>query len=358
MSTKTDSPIATQAPAPATRQYDRDKEKRRFLSKLGLALTNTSSLDQFSAGRTIGVGSFGRVLLYRHKKTQHLYAAKIMNKEKMVRMNQVLRVVQEKRILQSVSCKFLVDFRFSFKTNSNLYLLMPFIQGGELFSYLKQRKRLDPSEVKFYSAQVALAFEYLHSIDVLYRDLKPENIILDCDGYVKLVDMGFAKYAPENTKSFIGTPEYMAPEMLIKSKRESGYSNSVDWWSFGVFIYELSTGTPPFTGDNLFQIFNRIIKKQYTSPSTFDDNLKDLIARIFQLEVPFRMGCGRDGVVEVKRHPWFAEINWTAIFDKRSTPKFVPNCNAEDEDGNFARYDEETIQESDQEEYGDLFQDF
>ncbi|XP_065223077.1 cAMP-dependent protein kinase catalytic subunit gamma-like [Planococcus citri] len=351
-------PQPPSAPTAISRQYDPDKEKRRFLSKLGLALTNTSSLEEFVVGRTIGVGSFGRVLLYRHRKTQHLYAAKIMNKEKMVRMNQVLRVIEEKRVLQSVACKFLVDLRFSFKTNSNLYLLMPFIPGGELFTLLKQRKRLDQIEVKFYSAQVALAFEYLHSIDVLYRDLKPENIILNCDGYVKLVDMGFAKYAPRNTTSFIGTPEYMAPEMLIKSQREKGYSNTVDWWSFGVLIYELSVGTPPFTGDNLFQIFNRIIKKKYTLPSGFDDIFKDLLDKIFQPDVTIRLGCGKDGAVELKKHPWFAEINWSAVFDKQITPKFIPTCNPQKEDGNFPRYDEEPVQENEQDEYTELFNDF
>lgn len=340
------------------RNYQTEKEKARFLSKLPLTLTNTSSLDQFIVGRTIGIGSFGRVFLFKHKKTHHSYAAKVMNKGKMVRMNQTRRVIEEKRILQSISCKFLVDLRFAFKTNSNLYLIMPFIRGGEIFTYLKQSKRFPEPQVRFYAAQVLLAFEYLHAIDVLYRDLKPENVTLECDGYLKLIDFGFAKHVPRVTSSFIGTPEYMAPEMLIRTRREKGYGISVDVWSFGVFIYELITGNPPFSGDNLFQLFNRIVKKKFTLPSEFNQSLSDLLKRIFQADVESRIGCGKNGVLELKQHSWFSEINWWALFNKQVKPYFIPTCSDQKEDANFPTYDEEPIEESEEEQYQELFSDF
>lgn len=340
------------------RNYQPIKERTRFLSKLHLALTNTASLDQFVVGRTIGVGSFGRVLLFKHKKTNYTYAAKVMNKEKIVRMNQAHRVVEEKRILQSICCKFLTDLRFTFKTNSNLFLLMPFIKGGELFSYLKKSTRFPESQVRFYVAQVLLAFEYLHTIEVVYRDLKPENVILECDGYLKLIDFGFAKHVPTSTSSFIGTPEYMAPEMLIRTRREKGYGYSVDVWSMGVFIYELTTGSPPFSGDNLFQVFNRIIKRKYSMPADFNVSLMDLLQKIFQVDVELRIGCGTQGVVELKNHAWFSEINWWALFEKKVKPYFIPTCSDQKEDANFSTYDEEPIEESEEEQYQELFSDF
>ncbi len=325
-------------------------------------LKNTASMNDFDLIRTIGIGSFGRVVYSIHKRSKKSYAIKILKKDYVVRMQQVERVFFEKRILQSVESKFLVDLRFVFKTNSNLFLVMPFIKGGELYTYMKEGATFPESRIVFYAAQVILAFEYLHAMNIVYRDLKPENVLLDCNGYIRIVDYGFAKRIASNnnkTKSFVGTPEYMAPEMLIPKQRKKGYAYSVDWWSLGVFIYELKTGSPPFAGDNLFQVFNRIIKLKYKVLDDFDKGLVDLLNGIFQINPAIRLGSGAQGSEEFKGHAWFAKVNWSDLLTKKLEADFIPQCDDKMAEWyNFDEFEEEQIIENDKVEYAELFRDF
>lgn len=335
-------------------------ERDRFEKRWKMKIANTAQFDDFDWKRTIGIGSFGRVVYATHKRSHHSYAIKILNKSTVVRMEQVEQTLMEKRILQSVTSKFLIDLRYVFKTNSNLFLVMPFIQGGELFTYMRNSDSFADSQVMFYAAQVVLAFEYLHAMDIVYRDLKPENVLLDCDGYLRMVDYGFAKRLGSDGKtySFVGTPEYVAPEMLIPNQRRSGYGFSVDWWSLGVFVWELKSRQTPFAGDSLFQVFDRIVKGKYSLPKNWDTVLADLLKRIFQVDVTKRIGCGVNGSNEIKDHAWFATVSWGLLYAKKVEPPFLPQCSNEDVLSNYLHFEEKPIRESDKEEYAQLFQNF
>lgn len=344
--TPTDSPI--------------EGERDRFEKRWKMNVSNTAQFDDFDWKRTIGLGSFGRVVYAIHKRSHHGYAIKILNRSTIVRMEQVERTLMEKRILQSVTSKFLIDLRYVFKTNSNLFLVMPFIQGGELFTYMMKSDSFPDSQVMFYAAQVVLVFEYLHSMDIVYRDLKPENVLLDCDGYLRIVDYGFAKRlgSDRKTYSFVGTPEYVAPEMLIPNQRRAGYGFSVDWWSLGVFVWELKGRQTPFAGDNLFQLFDRIVKGKYTLPKNWDAQLGDLLKRIFQVDVTKRIGCGGSGSNEIKGHAWFSAVSWGLLYAKKVEPAFIPPCSDEDVLSNYSHFEEKPVSESEKEEYAQLFQHF
>lgn len=336
-----------------------DIQKERFEKRWNLNLHDTADLSDFQIHRTVGVGAFGRVLYVMHKKNKHDYALKMMLKEKIVRTDQVSRVFFEKRIMMATAHPYLVDLRFVFKTNSYLCIVMPFIRGGEIYSYLRSKKTFSEYQTRFYSAQIILALQYMHRMNILYRDLKPENILLECDGYIKITDFGFAKRIEnKKTKSFVGTPEYMAPEMLIKERRLEGYGFSVDWWSLGVFIYESAAGQPPFSGSSLLQVFDKIVKCQFRIPDHFSLGLSDLVDQLFQLEVSKRIGCSEQGAEQIKAHPWFQLLNWQALFEKKIPPEFVPNCKLADPTANFDQYEETSLEDTPEVQYAEEFKMF
>jgi hypothetical protein len=180
----------------------------------------------FSIQRTLGTGSFGRVHLVQSRHNSRFYAIKVLKKQQVVKMKQVEHTNDERSMLQVVKHPFLVNLWGTFQDSKNLYMVMDFIEGGELFSLLRKSQRFPNPVAKFYAAEVALALNYLHSLDIIYRDLKPENLLLDRHGHVKITDFGFAKKCPDITWTLCGTPDYLAPE-VVASK---GYNKSVDWY--------------------------------------------------------------------------------------------------------------------------------
>jgi serine/threonine protein kinase len=190
------------------------------------------------------------------KDTEELYALKTIRKLFVIEKKQFDQVRREKEILHEASHPFLVGLKCAFQTPDKLFLLMPFVQGGDLFMHLKKRKRFGELEVRFFAAQIILGLTFLHEKSIIYQDLKPENILLDSNGYIKLADFGAAKYGyqTKSYKTFIGTADYIAPEVLKKLP----YNKAVDWWSLGILMFELLYGKPPFFQQNPKATFRHI----------------------------------------------------------------------------------------------------
>jgi len=259
--------------------------------------TRETRISDFDVLKTIGTGTFARVYLCRpknngngHTKSKanvNYFALKVLSMHDVIRLKQVDHVKSEKEILLEINHPFLVDMIWSFKDTQFLYMLFPFIGGGELFSYLRSGGRFPHSTAQFYSAEIVTALEYLHGLAIVYRDLKPENLLLDRDGHVRITDFGFAKRLaqphqehqesskPVLTWTLCGTPEYLAPEVI----QGRGHSFPVDWWALGVLLFEMLSGYPPFFDDNPFGIYEKILAGKVDWPRHLDPAVKDLIKR-------------------------------------------------------------------------------
>ncbi|KAJ2782845.1 cAMP-dependent protein kinase catalytic subunit [Coemansia javaensis] len=301
-------------------------------------------LDDFEVFRTVGTGSFGRVRLVRHKTTHKYYAMKVLKKSHVVRAKQVEHVNSERRILAECSCQFIVNMLGTCQDRVNLYMMMEYVVGGELFTYLRRYHRFPAPVAKFYAAEVLLALEYMHARNIIWRDTKPENILLDARGHVKLTDMGFAKKVVDRTWTLCGTPDYLAPEVI----QAKGYGRSVDWWALGILIFEMIAGYPPFYDEDHYRLYEKILAGHIQWPAQFDPVARDLVSRLLTADLSRRLGNLQHGSADIKEHRWFAEVDWARLAAREIPAPLIPQQKVEGDTSNFDKYPETA------EAYGDM----
>eukprot|EP01116_Phalansterium_solitarium_P023631 TRINITY_DN838_c0_g1_i1.p1 TRINITY_DN838_c0_g1~~TRINITY_DN838_c0_g1_i1.p1 ORF type:complete len:755 (-),score=199.74 TRINITY_DN838_c0_g1_i1:438-2702(-) len=278
------------------------------------------SLNDFDLLTTIGKGTFGKVIQVRKKDTGKVYAMKVLDKKHILDNDEVMHTLAEKNILQRVRHPFLVNLNFSFQTDDKLYFILDFVNGGELFHHLQKDKRFTEDRARYYAAEILLALECLHKNGIVYRDLKPENILLTNEGHICLTDFGLSKEGIEKdtdkTSTFCGTPEYLAPEVL----RGKGYGRSVDWWSFGSFLYEMLCGLPPFYSKDVQAMYRKIMTENVRFPSHVGPEARDILTQLLQRETEKRL----TDPAKLKAHPFFAAIRWDDLVNKKVKPPFIP----------------------------------
>uniref|UniRef100_A0A8C1JG39 non-specific serine/threonine protein kinase n=1 Tax=Cyprinus carpio TaxID=7962 RepID=A0A8C1JG39_CYPCA len=263
---------------------------------------------QFELRKVLGQGSFGKV--------QVLFMRVFSVRDR-------VRTKMERDILVEVNHPFIVKLHYAFQTEGKLYLILDFLRGGDLFTRLSKEVMFTEEDVKFYLAELALALDHLHGLGIIYRDLKPENILLDEDGHIKLTDFGLSKESIDHENkaySFCGTVEYMAPEVVNRR----GHTYSADWWSYGVLMFEMLTGTLPFQGKDRKETMTMILKAKLGMPHFLSSEAQSLLRSLFKRNPSNRLGAGPDGVEEIKRHPFYATIDWNKLFRREIYPPFKP----------------------------------
>uniref|UniRef100_A0A4X1VX38 non-specific serine/threonine protein kinase n=1 Tax=Sus scrofa TaxID=9823 RepID=A0A4X1VX38_PIG len=251
-----------------------------------------------------------------------LYAMKVLKKATL-KVRDRVRSKMERDILAEVNHPFIVKLHYAFQTEGKLYLILDFLRGGDLFTRLSKEVMFTEEDVKFYLAELALALDHLHGLGIIYRDLKPENILLDEEGHIKITDFGLSKEAIDHDKraySFCGTIEYMAPEVVNRR----GHTQSADWWSFGVLMFEMLTGSLPFQGKDRKETMALVLKAKLGMPQFLSAEAQSLLRALFKRNPCNRLGAGLDGVEEIKRHPFFATIDWNKLYRKEIKPPFKP----------------------------------
>lgn len=281
-------------------------------------------IEDFELLKVVGKGSFGKVMQVRKKDTNRIYALKTIRKAHIISRSEVAHTLAERSVLAQINNPFIVPLKFTFQSPEKLYFVLAFVNGGELFHHLQKEQRFDVNRSRFYTAELLCALECLHGFNVIYRDLKPENILLDYQGHIALCDFGLCKLDmkdEDRTNTFCGTPEYLAPELLMGQ----GYNKTVDWWTLGVLLYEMLTGLPPFYDENTNEMYRKILSEPLHFPGhdVVPPAAKDLLTKLLNRDPKERLGA--NGSAEIKAHPFFHAIDWRKLLQRKYEPAFKPN---------------------------------
>ena len=322
--------------------HDKDKEKEKeketkeipVQDKGGDGKVRQIKLSDYDMGETLGTGSFGRVKIAKDKKTGEYVAMKIMKKAEILKSKQADHISNEIKILSMIDHPFVITFGGFTQDDRNLYLALELINGGELFTYLRGVGRFPVDQARVYIAQIVLIFDYLHNKNIIYRDLKPENILIHKSGYLKLTDFGFAKIVEGRTYTLCGTPEYLAPEIILNK----GHGKPVDWWTCGILLYEMIAGIDPFSDDDPMMVYQKILKGKIKFPSGFDSNAKSLIKHLLDSDLTKRYGNLKNGVKDITGHRFFKNLEWDKLLKKELPPPYVPKVKSNDDISNFSAY--------------------
>uniref|UniRef100_A0A3Q3IEN0 Protein kinase domain-containing protein n=1 Tax=Monopterus albus TaxID=43700 RepID=A0A3Q3IEN0_MONAL len=289
-----------------------------------IIVLNRMKPSDFDYLKVIGRGSFGKVLLAKHRKQGGYYAVKVLQKELIVKRKEQKHVMAERSVLlKALQHPFLVGLHFSFQTPKTLYFVLDYVNGGELFYHLQRQGSFSEHRSAFYAAEIASALGYLHSLNIVYRDLKPENILLDSEGHVMLTDFGLCKEGVSIggiMHTICGTPQYLAPEVL----QGHPYTPAVDWWGLGAVLFEMLYGLPPFYSRSRAKMLENILHAPLLLlRGGVSQAACSLLQSLLERDVSKRLGGSHD-LVELQEHPFFAFINWDDLLARKVTPPFIP----------------------------------
>ncbi|GIX65719.1 CAMP-dependent protein kinase, beta-catalytic subunit [Babesia caballi] len=293
-------------------------------------------LECFDIGPTVGTGSYATVCLVSLKtapeRVSPVFALKVLHKTKVLAERQVHHLRNERDILSRVRHPFIVRYMGCFQDAVNVYMLLEYVCGGELFSYIYKYGALGHTVARFYAAQAVLAIDFLHSKGIVYRDLKPENMLLDEWGHIRLVDFGFAKEVRNRTYTVCGTHDYLAPEIFL----QCGHGVEADWWSLGILVYEILTGAPPFHAADPVATYDLALDNHIRFPLSVRFEVKDFIRKLLIVNPRKRLGCTNNS--DIYSHRFFGGLDWVKMLAKQLNPPIVPRVSSAADTTNYMKY--------------------
>uniref|UniRef100_A0AAX7SHF6 Rho-associated protein kinase 1 n=1 Tax=Astatotilapia calliptera TaxID=8154 RepID=A0AAX7SHF6_ASTCA len=331
----------------------KNKSIDNFLNRYKETISNIRDLrmkaEDYEVVKVIGRGAFGEVQLVRHKATSKVYAMKLLSKFEMIKRSDSAFFWEERDIMAFANSSWVVQLFFAFQDDRYLYMVMEYMPGGDLVN-LMSNYDVPEKWARFYTAEVVLALDGIHSMGFIHRDVKPDNMLLDKAGHLKLADFGTCmkmnKDGMVRCDTAVGTPDYISPEVLKSQGGDGYYGRECDWWSVGVFLYEMLVGDTPFYADSLVGTYSKIMnhKNALTFPDDSDisNDAKNLICA-FLTDRDVRLG--RNGVDEIKRHPFFKNDQWTWENIRETAAPVVPELSSDTDTSNFDDIEEDRGEE-------------